>query len=145
MIGTMTVLAYLLGHDVSDDANLHLRVVPAQQQNQSPRLIWKSVPPETDSIALIIKSQKTQYYWVVYNLPADATQLPFGANQGMSRNNEGTNSFGQQNYHPYDASQPIVIELFALDKRFSADYAMTGEALKQKIQGHVLAETTVRR
>ncbi len=56
------------------------------------------------------------------------------------------NSWGQKNYHaPCFAhnAYPVVIELYALDKRMEAHQIMTGEAVENKIKGHVLAKTQV--
>ncbi|PIZ04781.1 MAG: hypothetical protein COY58_03265 [Gammaproteobacteria bacterium CG_4_10_14_0_8_um_filter_38_16] len=150
MIGTMTVLAYLLGSDVKDEGPLRLRAIFSQSQYQSPQLVWKHIPPETDSLALIIKDKqpeknmkKRQYYWVLYNLPADATHLVTGENQRINRYVEGVNSWGSHNYYPHVTSQPVTIELFALDKRFSTKSNMTGKKLEQKMQGHILEKATI--
>ncbi|EKD77696.1 MAG: hypothetical protein ACD_42C00223G0001 [uncultured bacterium] len=163
MFDTLTVIAYLLGNKPGHSTQLHLQAQFLEKQNlvcvvqnaQSPQLRWKGVPPEASSLALIIKDAKTlkntekpHYYWVVYNLPVAVTALPFGGNNQMTSHDEGINSWGQKNYHSLclgNTTHPVMIELVALDKRFSAREPMTGEILEQKIKGHVLAKAIVQR
>lgn len=149
MFDTLTVVAYLLGNEPGHSSKLHLRAQFLEQPHalcvqsiQSPRIQWSGVPPEAGSLALIIKDAKS-YYWVVYNLPVQTKELPFGANHEILSHDEGVNSFGKDNYHTWCSRttvHPVKVELYALDKRFDARKPMTGETLEQKIKGHVLAK-----
>lgn len=163
MIDTMTVLAYLLTHEPGHSTELNLRaliaashsqqVVCTQQIESSPELAWKDVPPEANSLALIIKdaptsktSDKPHYYWVVYNLPVEIKGLSLGANTQINPEDEGVNSWGQRGYHAPcwgSKAHPIEIEVVALDKRFSARSKMTGEKLEQKMKSDVLARRII--
>ena len=53
-------------------------------QNVSPPLEWKNVPAGTKSLALMVHDPDAPtgsgwWHWVVYNIPASATELPEGA------------------------------------------------------------------
>lgn len=150
MFDTLTVVAYLLSHDSGYADRLRFKTPHFPNQNhlcvhkrQSPLLKWRGVPPEASSLALIVKD-KSHYEWIVYNLPVSAKELSFDANDHINRNDVGVNSWGEKKYHAPcwgNQSQPVTIELYALDKRFSARETMTGEVLEKKIKGHVLAKT----
>jgi Raf kinase inhibitor-like YbhB/YbcL family protein len=153
MFDTLTVIAYLLGNEPVHPRHLQLQAQFLEKEKTtcvqtalSPQLKWKSIPPEATSLALIIKDKK-EYYWVVYNLPAQINGLPYGANVQMTPHDEGLNSWGQKKYHalcPKNVIAPVTVELYALDKRFDAVKPMTGELLERKIQGHVLAKAILR-
>lgn len=154
MVDTLTVIAYLLGHDPSYSDRLRLKVLfPEKQTNAvcvkesvSPQLKWRGVPPAADSLALVMHDKKN-YYWVAYNLPVQAKGLPKGVNKTINTHDEGVNSFGENSYHsPWSCGQKtesVVVELYALDKRFSADRKMSGDVLLSKLKDHVLAKTEV--
>ena len=153
MIDTLTVIAYLLGHDAGSAGHLQLKAFfPEKQTTQcvqkavSPQLQWRGVPPEADSLAVVVHDKKN-YYWVAYNLPAYATILPFGANKIINKYDEGVNSFGERNYHsPWVCGQnvkDVVVELYALDNRISTKKPLSPEGLFTKIKNHVLAKTQV--
>lgn len=160
MIDTITIVSYLLGHHFGHNSQIHLAARFLEKENQtlcepsavSPNLQWWDVPPEADSLAIIIKdadsskkSEKTNYYWVVYNLPIQTVYLPYGASNFMRRYDEGLNSWGEQNYHSrcFDHQKhPVSIELLALDTKISPDQPVTGEMLEKNIVSgsHVLAK-----
>lgn len=156
MFDTLTVLAYLITHESQYSGRLHLRVLFSEKQAPvscvqhvaSPQLRWRGVPPEADSLAVIIKDNqpeektgKPNYYWVAYNLPTGEKGLPFGISDEMNPNDQIIT------YHsPWACNNPmpsVQIELYALDKRFGANKKMTGAMLEKKIQGHILAKTVV--
>lgn len=150
MFDTLTVMAYLLSHHSGYVDRLKLQVIqPAQQQcvqdAVSPALRWQGVPPEAASLAVIVRD-KQRYDWVAYNLPVTTTGLPFGASQHMSSHDQGMNSWGKKTYHlscGQDSLNPVYVELYVLDKRFSVQGNMTGELLEQKMKGHVLEKVKV--
>src|SRR3990167_3814446 len=82
---------------------------------------------------------------VVYNLPVDSTGFQAGQSNQTSKNNIGLNSWGQKNYHRliYPAQNDLaLIEIYALDKKFSTIKNITGAHLERKMTGHVLASGT---
>ena len=148
MLDTLTVMAYLLGSDPEKGKALHMTVsFPEKAAVVSPMIRWKNVPPEAESLAIVIHDQQKHYYWVAYNLPTDAIGLPLGASQNMQAFHEGLNSYGERSYHsPWalgQRPQGLSVELYALDKRFSTHQALSGDQLYAKIKGHTLVKTTV--
>lgn len=148
MLDTLTVMAYLVGHKAEIDNSLKMQVsFPEKPAVTSPLIRWKNVPPEADSLAVLIHDDQKHYYWVAYNLPPDANFLPFGASKMMMMHDEGINSFGEQNYHmPWTAQSEhhgLSVELYALNRRFTAEEPLTGEALLAKIKNSVIASTKV--
>ena len=68
--------------------------------NVSPRLRWSNVPAGTKSLALQVRDLDAPtgsgfWHWVVYNIPATATELPQGA--GNSANTLPAPAFGGAN------------------------------------------------
>ncbi len=153
MFDTLAVITYLLGRDPKDIDRLHLKAsfpdkppVTCVQNAPSPQIKWQKVSPDASSLALIVKDS-SHYEWVVYNLPIDARGLPFDANAEINPNDVGINSWGQKNYHSPcvgNTKYPVTVELFVLDKRFSARNKMTGEMLEKKIKDHVMEKAIVR-
>lgn len=67
-------------------------------QNINPPLMFKNVPANTKSLTLKVSDPDapsgTWVHWVVYNIPADTTQIPEHAHLGL----EGYNGFGKYSY-----------------------------------------------
>jgi Raf kinase inhibitor-like YbhB/YbcL family protein len=78
-------------------------------KNLSPALFWSGSPPGTQSFAIMVHDPDAPtgsgfWHWVVYNIPADATQIPAEAGdpkkKGMpagaiqARNDYGTAGYG---------------------------------------------------
>lgn len=77
--------------------------------NLSPALIWTDVPPETKSFAVTAYDPDAPtgsgwWHWVVYNIPAETTELKTGAGSGdgsqlppgavQGRTDFGTSGYG---------------------------------------------------
>src|SRR3990167_10552593 len=153
MLDTLTVLTYLVTHEAGYSGRLHLHVLFPEKQlpvscamkPESPQIQiqWSGVPPEADSLAVIIKDKnpsektgKANYYWVAYNLPIEGKGLSLGGSNNMNPNNQ------LMQYHsPWacrNAASTVEVELFALDKRFDENSKRTGALFEQEIQGHVI-------
>lgn len=121
--------------------------------NVSPPLVWKEVPPETKSLALILEDpdapdpeapKKIFVHWVLYNLPPSSRGLPEGARSLPIGAHEGRNDLKQAGYsgpNPPIGRHRYVHRLFALDTVLDdlGDRA-TRKDLEKAMKGHVLAE-----
>lgn len=156
MLDTLTVIAYLVGQHQGNGHPLRLNAhffekqnhIACVQQAVSPQLRWANVPPEANSLAVVVRDEKKHYYWITYNLPTDAKGLPLGVNKTINVNDVGINSFGQRDYYsPWSCGQkinsPVIVELYALDKRFSTRKIISSDALYAKIKKHNLAKAQI--
>ncbi|GIW73027.1 MAG: hypothetical protein KatS3mg102_2569 [Planctomycetota bacterium] len=115
--------------------------------NVSPPLRWSGAPAGTRSFALICDDPDAPraepwVHWVVYNIPAEATELPEGSAGGAAL---GVNDFEEQGWggpmpprghgtHHYH------FKLYALDTLLEPRAGMTKKGLLRAMQGHILAE-----
>jgi Raf kinase inhibitor-like YbhB/YbcL family protein len=119
-------------------------------QDVSPALKWPSVPDGTKSIALICDdpdaSRGAFVHWVLYNLPADARELPEGASGDGTLPAgacQGTNDFGETGYNgpsPPGGTHRYFFKLYALDATVNLHAGARKADLLQAMKGHILAE-----
>jgi Raf kinase inhibitor-like YbhB/YbcL family protein len=97
-------------------------------ENLSPQLAWSNVPEGTKSFALSVYDPDAPtgsgwWHWVVYNIPADATELPAGAGSGKAKlpagTVEGRTDFGKAGFGgacppPGDKPHRYIFTLTAL-------------------------------
>ncbi|WP_407297046.1 YbhB/YbcL family Raf kinase inhibitor-like protein [Stutzerimonas zhaodongensis] len=126
----------------------------AEQDNVSPALRWKAGPDGTQSYAVImedpdVSSEPPFVHWLLYNLPADTTELssgvpgaaalemPDGALQG--RNDHG--SLGYYGPRPPKGAPAhhYHFQVFALDRQLDLPHAASRAELLEAMRGHVLA------
>ena len=114
----------------------------------SPRLTWSGTPLGARSLALVVDDpdapRGTFTHWVVYDLPADLTELGEGATQGA----QGRNSFGRRGYGgpcppPGDQPHRYRFTLYALEVPSVALRSGTREELETKIETQVLGTTAL--
>ncbi|MCM2372110.1 YbhB/YbcL family Raf kinase inhibitor-like protein [Aporhodopirellula aestuarii] len=134
--------------------NVHLT---ADGRDVSPPLSWSQAPDGTRSFALICDdpdapSPNPWVHWVIYNIPADRSQLPAGiardpqpvaipgARQGI--NSWNSDNLGYRGPDPPPGSGPhrYFFKLYALDTMLNLQAGAPKEILLQAMQGHVLAE-----
>jgi len=99
-------------------------------ENTSPALEWKGAPAGTKSFALTLYDPDAPtgsgwWHWVVYNIPANVTQLPAGAgdpgkNLLPEGAKQGNTDFGKPGYGgpcppPGDKPHHYRFRVFALD------------------------------
>jgi Raf kinase inhibitor-like YbhB/YbcL family protein len=126
----------------------------------SPALRWAGAPAATKSYALTVWDPDAPvhggwWHWVLFDMPASTASLAAGAgstNQGAAPAGsvEGKTSFGKPGYGgpcpPVGSgAHHYIFTLYALDEaRVAGASAKTdGPALKQLIEHHVLASTTL--
>src|SRR5262245_18052333 len=120
-------------------------------RNVSPPLRWADPPDGAKSFALIADDpdapRGTWVHWVLFNLPADALELPEGVPANDSLKNgakQGKNDFGKLGYGgpapPPGKPHRYFFKLYALDTQLNLPAGATREQLLAAISGHVLAE-----
>ena len=118
----------------------------------SPALKWSDPPSGTQSLALIMDDPdapgRTWVHWVLYDLPADARELPEGVpkqNKLQSGALQGNNDFPKIGYGgpcpPRGPAHRYFFKLYALDAKTGLKPGATKAELEKAMKGHILAQT----
>jgi Raf kinase inhibitor-like YbhB/YbcL family protein len=121
--------------------------------DRSPSLGWQGVPPETQSLVLIVDDpdapdpahpQMTYVHWVLYDLPPTCRGLPEGVAPAdlPPGTREGRNDWGRTGYGgpcPPIGRHRYFHKLYALDVLLPDLGTPTKAELERAMQGHVLA------
>jgi Raf kinase inhibitor-like YbhB/YbcL family protein len=119
--------------------------------NVSPPLTWSGVPSDAKSLALICDDPDapagTWVHWVLYELPATASDLPekVPASEALSNNaKQGKNDFQKIGYGgpapPPGKPHRYYFKLYALDIDPGLKAGATKQELLHAMKGHVLGE-----
>lgn len=119
----------------------------------SPALAWQAAPDGTKELALVLEDPDapgaTFTHWLVYAMPADATELPEtvpddGSVEGPTRLRQGENDFGDIGYGgpcpPGGETHRYVFRLFALDAELGLEQGADRNTFDDAVEDHVLAE-----
>lgn len=124
----------------------------------SPGISWEGVPPETESLVLIIDDpdapdpaspRMVWDHWVLYNLPPTLTGLPEGVttDQLPPGCGQGLNSWGRTGYGgpcPRVGRHRYFHQLYALDTRLPAELGTpTKDHLRLAMEDHILASAVL--
>ncbi len=120
-------------------------------ENVSPQLAWYDAPSEAKSFALICEDpdapRGTWCHWVLFNIPADATELPQGSSPGQIRVDgakQGKNDFGKLGYGgpapPRGNPHRYFFKLYALDSKLDLHNGASRAELLSAMKGHILAD-----
>lgn len=119
-------------------------------QNVSPPLEWEAVPEGTRSIALISDDPDapmgTWVHWVLFNLPADATDLAENIPPEETLTNgarQGTNDFRKIGYGgpcPPGGTHRYFFRIYALDAQIDLPAGAAKPELLKAMQGHILSQ-----
>jgi Raf kinase inhibitor-like YbhB/YbcL family protein len=117
----------------------------------SPQLSWKEAPAAARSFALIMDDPDapagTWVHWVLYNLPANTSQLPEGLEkqeQLATGALQGRNDFRKIGYGgpcpPPGTPHRYYFKLYALDTKLNLKAGATKADLERSMKGHILGE-----
>jgi len=117
----------------------------------SPQLSWKEAPAATQSFALIMDDPDapsgTWVHWVLYNLPANTSELPEGMDkpeQLAAVALQGRNDFRKIGYGgpcpPRGTPHRYYFKLYALDTKLDLKGGATKSDLEHAMKGHILGE-----
>ena len=120
-------------------------------QDVSPPLAWDSAPGGTKSVALICDDPDapmgTFVHWVLYNLPAETTELPEDVPRQAALSDgarQGKNDFGRIGYGgpcPPGGTHRYYFKIYALDAVIDPDRpGLTKANILKAMKGHILGE-----
>lgn len=121
-----------------------------QGDNVSPPLSWSAAPANTKSYAVICQDPDSSSgdftHWIIFNLPANTTQLnesipPEGSLTNGAK--QGTNDLGKIGYSGPDPPSGVhryVFTVYALDINLNLNAGATKTDFLNAIKGHVLAQ-----
>ena len=131
-------------------------VIPAKHtcddKNVSPSLKWSGVPAGTKALALIADDPDapagTWVHWVLYDLPATATELPEDVPKSQYAADgakQGLNDFRHLGYGgpcpPPGKPHRYFFKLYALDTPLDLKPGATKKDVERAMEKHVLAQT----
>ncbi len=119
--------------------------------DQSPALLWSGAPAGTKGFALIADDPDapvgTWVHWVLYDLPADITELPQGvpAHDTLAGGaKHGANDFRKVGYGgpcpPPGKPHRYFFKLYALDAPTNLPPRATKAEVLRAVEGHVLGQ-----
>jgi Raf kinase inhibitor-like YbhB/YbcL family protein len=117
-----------------------------QGKGVSPQLDWSGIPPETQSIAVIIDDPDapggTFDHLVTFNLPPSTRSLPHQVQGGQTTLGlQALNSRGQLGFAPIcppSGEHHYRFVVMALDRKLPLAVAATGKDVERAAQGHIL-------
>ncbi len=122
-----------------------------EAEDISPPLQWTNPPPGTKSFALISDDPDapggTWVHWVVWNIPADARELPKAVAKDPELSNgirQGITDFDRPGYGgpcpPPGNPHRYFFKLYALDTVLPLPPGARKENLEEAMKGHILAQ-----
>jgi len=116
--------------------------------NISPGLIWKNVPENATSLALVCNDPDAPagywYHWVVAELPAADDSLKIGFSNAPVREAsivEGSNQLNEIGYYgpcPPSDTHRYVFTLYAFDSKMPFNQKTTGDAVRWTASGFAI-------
>lgn len=113
----------------------------------SPKLVFKDIPEEAKSLALIMDDPdapgSTFVHWIVWNIPPDTKEILKGEKITYL---QGRTGFGSKKYGgpcPPSGTHRYFFKLYALDTMLSLGEESTKAELKEAMEGHVVSEVSL--
>lgn len=135
----------------------HNATIPAKYtcsgDDVSPPLSWQGIPPQTQSLVLIIDDpdapdpnapKMTWVHWLLYNIPAEATGLMEAATDSTlpAGTEQGVNDWNRNRYGgpcPPIGRHRYYHKLYALDTMLDISGKANKPTIEAAMQGHILA------
>ncbi|GAB3674195.1 YbhB/YbcL family Raf kinase inhibitor-like protein [Halopiger thermotolerans] len=122
--------------------------------NVNPPLEIEGPPAEADAFALIVDDPdavepagKIWDHWIVWNIPADRTEIPEDWSPDADGATEGTNDYGETGYggpKPPDREHTYRFTVFALNNTLEIDDRdVDADRLREAMEGHVISQATL--
>jgi Raf kinase inhibitor-like YbhB/YbcL family protein len=134
----------------------HMGEIPAkhtcQGQDSSPALTWENPPAGTKSFVLIVDDpdapdpaapKLTWVHWVLYNIPANAKELPESVKTLPPGTLEGVNNWGRTGYGgpcPPIGRHRYFFKLYALSKELSPLRRPSKDDIEKAMEGSILGK-----
>ena len=127
------------------------RQFTCDDKDVSPPLHWNSAPAGTKRFSLLTEDPDapggTFIHWMLYDLPANATELPQNVPQKKELPNgarQGRNGFGRIGYGgpcpPSGPAHRYYFRLYALDRKLDLAAGASRAELDRAMKGHILAQ-----
>ncbi|MFB6172223.1 MAG: YbhB/YbcL family Raf kinase inhibitor-like protein [Haloarculaceae archaeon] len=123
------------------------------ERNVNPPLTVEDVPDGAESLALVMDDPdamepagKIWDHWVVWNVPADTTDVPEGWDPGPVGAVEGQNDFGESGYggpNPPDREHTYRFVAYALDATLDLSPGASKADFEDAATGHLVADATL--
>lgn len=125
-------------------------------EDLSPPLKISNVPPEAESLAIIVDDLDAPggvfVHWIVWNVPPETREVPENIPSGASLDLlngaiQGKNGFGELGYRgpcpPPGPSHKYRFKLYALDRPTDLNPGVLKADLEREIENHVIKEDTL--
>ena len=147
-----------MSFDLSSASFAAAQLIPTrftcEGSDASPELSWKDAPNAARSFALIADDPDapvgTWVHWVLYNLPADAKELPEGVQKQEQLPNgalQGRNDFRKIGYGgpcpPAGKAHRYFFKLYALDSKLDLKAGASKADLEGAMKGHILGQAQI--
>jgi hypothetical protein len=128
----------------------------ADGRDISPPLIIENVPPEAETLAIIVDDPDapsgTFTHWLIWNIPADVNEISKNIEKkekvkGLNGAHQGKNDFNELGYRgpaPPSGVHTYRFFAYALDDRLDLEAGADKETLLKAMEGHILQKTVLK-
>jgi hypothetical protein len=128
----------------------------ADGRDISPPLIIENVPPEAETLAIIVDDPDapmgTFTHWLIWNIPADVSEISKNIEKkervkGLNGALQGKNDFNELGYMgpaPPSGVHTYRFYVYALDDQLDLEAGADKETLLNAMEGHVLQKAVLK-
>jgi hypothetical protein len=128
----------------------------ADGRDVSPPLIIENVPPEAETLAIIVDDPDapmgTFTHWLIWNIPADVSEISKNIEKkervkGLNGALQGKNDFNELGYMgpaPPSGVHTYRFYVYALDDQLDLEAGADKETLLNAMEGHVLQKAVLK-